>query len=50
MTLPLAHAGHWAVTIAYFIPVIGFMGWLAWTQIRQKRKNEQAGPKKPADG
>ncbi len=24
----IAHAGHWLVTIAYFLPVIGFMGWL----------------------
>ena len=40
MTLVIAHAGHWLVTIAYFIPVIGFMGWLAVTQWKAKRKKQ----------
>jgi hypothetical protein len=31
MTLPIAHAGHWLTTIAYFLPVVGFLGWLAVT-------------------
>ena len=37
----IAHAGHWLVTIAYFIPVIGFMAWLAVTQLKAKRKQRQ---------
>ena len=37
----IAHAGHWLVSIAYFIPVIGFMVWLAVTQLREKRKQRQ---------
>ena len=24
----IAHAGHWLTTIAYFIPVLGFLIWL----------------------
>jgi preprotein translocase subunit YajC len=39
--LLIAHAGHWLVTIAYFIPVIGFMVWLAVTQLKEKRKQRQ---------
>jgi hypothetical protein len=38
MIIPIAHAGHWLVTIAYFIPVIGFMAWLAVTQLKERRK------------
>jgi len=29
MTLVLAHAGHWLVSLSYFAPVIGFLIWLA---------------------
>jgi len=42
MTLLIAHAGHWLVTVAYFVPVIGFMAWLAVTQWRARRR-----PKRP---
>jgi hypothetical protein len=34
----LAHAGHWLTSIAYFVPVIGFLIWLAVTQIKERRK------------
>jgi len=40
MTFVIAHAGHWLVTIAYFIPVIGFMAWLGVTQWKEKRKRQ----------
>lgn len=33
---PLAHAGHWAVQVAYFLPVIAFLVWLAVAQIRMR--------------
>jgi hypothetical protein len=33
----LAHAGHWIVTIAYFLPVVAFLVWLAVTQWRERR-------------
>jgi hypothetical protein len=36
MTL-LAHAGHYLTTIAYFLPVVAFLMWLAITQIRERR-------------
>ena len=36
-TLPIAHAGHWLTTIAYFLPVVAFLVWLAVTQIRERR-------------
>ncbi len=34
----IAHAGHWLTSIAYFIPVIGFLLWLGITQFRERRK------------
>jgi hypothetical protein len=40
MTLPIAHAGHWITTIAYFLPVVVFLGWLGITQIRERRRND----------
>jgi len=36
---PIAHAGHWLTTIAYFLPVVAFIVWLAVTQIRERRRN-----------
>jgi len=33
-----AHAGHVLTSIAYFVPVIGFLIWLAVTQIKERRK------------
>jgi len=41
MTL-IAHAGHWITSIAYFIPVIGFLAWLGITQIKQRREDREA--------
>jgi hypothetical protein len=41
MTLPIAHAGHWITTIAYFLPVVAFLAWLAITQIRERRRNDK---------
>jgi hypothetical protein len=37
----LAHVGHWAVTAAYFLPVVLFLIWLLVTQIRIRRENRQ---------
>jgi len=39
MTAPIAHAGHWITTVAYFLPVVAFLVWLAVTQIRERRSN-----------
>jgi hypothetical protein len=37
MTPPIAHAGHYLTTIAYFLPVVAFLIWLLVTQIRERR-------------
>jgi hypothetical protein len=39
--LLLAHAGHWLTTIAYFIPVVGFLAWLIVTQVKERRRGSR---------
>jgi threonine/homoserine/homoserine lactone efflux protein len=39
--LPIAHAGHWLVNIAYLAPVVGFLGWLSWTAFRERREKRR---------
>jgi hypothetical protein len=39
----LAHAGHWLVNAAYFAPVVGFLGWLGWTELRSRREKRAGG-------
>jgi hypothetical protein len=39
----VAHAGHTLVTIAYFVPVIAFLGWLVVTQWRERRRGRSGG-------
>lgn len=34
MTMPLAHAGHWAAQILYLMPVLAMVGALAWAKFR----------------
>jgi hypothetical protein len=41
MTPPIAHAGHYLTTIAYFLPVVAFLAWLAITQIRERRSRRR---------
>lgn len=36
-----AHAGHWLVDVAYFLPVAGFMLWLGWTYARDRRQRRR---------
>jgi hypothetical protein len=36
----LAHAGHWLVQVAYFLPVVIFLIWLAITVVRDRRSEE----------
>ncbi|HLM26500.1 MAG TPA: hypothetical protein VK304_06005 [Thermoleophilaceae bacterium] len=45
MTFLIAHAGHWLVTIAYFVPVLGFVAWLAATQLKARRRHRKSGDK-----
>ena len=35
--IPIAHAGHWLTSIAYFLPVVVFLVWLAVVQLRERR-------------
>ena len=39
MSFQIAHAGHWLTTIAYFLPVVAFLGWLLVTQVRERRRD-----------
>lgn len=43
MTPVLAHAGHWAVQLAYFLPVVGFLAWLGWTTLKERRSSKRDG-------
>jgi hypothetical protein len=37
----LAHAGHWLVNVAYFIPVVGFLGWLGVVTYKDRREGRK---------
>jgi hypothetical protein len=37
--LLIAHAGHWLTTLAYLVPVVGFLGWLIVTQVHDRRRS-----------
>ena len=39
----LAHAGHWLVNVVYAGPVLVIVGWLAWTTLRERRREKAAG-------
>ena len=43
---PLAHAGHTITTIAYFVPVVVFLLWLVYTQVKERllRKSGEPDP------
>jgi len=41
--ITIAHAGHWLTSVAYFVPVIAFLVWLAITQLRERRKRSDRG-------
>jgi hypothetical protein len=41
--MPIAHAGHWLVDIAYFLPVVVFLAWLLVTQLRERRRGRSGG-------
>jgi hypothetical protein len=36
MIVLLAHAGHWLVSAAYFLPVVGFLVWLGFITVRDR--------------
>ena len=39
----LAHAGHWLVQVAYFLPVVIFLVWLGITTVRERRRGPESG-------
>ena len=41
MIFPIAHAGHWLTSIAYFVPVLAFLAWLGVTQVRERRDRDR---------
>ena len=41
--MPVAHVGHWLVNVAYFVPVVVFLGWLLVTQFRDRRRGRSGG-------
>jgi hypothetical protein len=40
MIFQIAHAGHWLTSVAYFLPVVAFLVWLAVTQIRERHRQD----------
>jgi hypothetical protein len=40
MVLPIAHAGHWLISAAYFVPVLSFLIWLGIVQLRERRSGK----------
>ncbi len=34
----IAHAGHTLVNIAFALPAVAFLGWLAWITLRERRR------------
>jgi hypothetical protein len=39
----LAHAGHTLVNIAFALPAVIFIGWLAWVTIKDRRRGGDSG-------
>lgn len=37
----IAHAGHWLISAAYFVPVLGFLVWLGITQYRDRHSEHE---------
>jgi hypothetical protein len=49
-TLVLAHAGHWLANVVYAGPVVVVVGWLAFTTVRERRREKAEGAAQPAVG
>jgi hypothetical protein len=39
----IAHAGHWALSLAYLVPVLGLGVWIAVTSARDRRRDRADG-------
>jgi hypothetical protein len=47
---PLAHAGHWLVSLLYLVPVllvVGALVWQSWRDRRRRARGAEGGP--PSD-
>ena len=40
-TPPMAHAGHWAESIIYLVPILGFGVWLGITTFKDRRERRR---------
>ena len=40
--MPLAHAADF-ISLAFFVPVLAFIGWLAVSQVRERRATRREG-------
>ena len=38
----VAHAGHWLVNLAFALPAVGFIAWLAFITIKDRRSTRAA--------
>jgi uncharacterized membrane protein (GlpM family) len=38
VTSIIAHAGHWAVSLAYLVPVFALIVWLAVSTLRERKR------------
>jgi hypothetical protein len=38
LLIPIAHAGHWIESVLVLIPTVGFIGWLAFITVRDRRR------------
>ena len=50
MTPVLAHAGHWAESIIYLVPILGFGAWLGITTVRDRRERRREGDQDEVGG
>jgi hypothetical protein len=41
--LVIAHAGHWIIGVANFVPVLGFLVWLGFTRLKERRSERKKG-------
>jgi len=48
MLMPLAHAGHWAVSLLYVLPLFVIAGVAAVVTIKERRRDPESAPD-PAD-
>jgi hypothetical protein len=39
----VAHAGHTLVNLAFALPAVVFIGWLAWVTIKDRRRGGDSG-------